>query len=62
MEDITVGMRQARRNFEDAYRDNDTPIFDEPTAVLTPQEIDELMEIMREFAGKANRSYSSRIT
>ena len=32
------------------YRDNEILIFDEPTAVLTPQEIDELMDIMREFA------------
>ena len=32
------------------YRDNEILIFDEPTAVLTPQEIDELMNTMREFA------------
>ena len=29
------------------YRENEVLIFDEPTAVLTPQEIEELMEIMR---------------
>ena len=32
------------------YRDNEILIFDEPTAVLTPQEIDELMDIMRGLA------------
>ena len=38
------------------YRDNEILIFDEPTAVLTPQEIDELMEIMRGFKRKAKYS------
>lgn len=32
------------------YRDNDILIFDEPTAVLTPQEIEELMQIMKSLA------------
>ncbi|HSK69556.1 MAG TPA: ABC transporter ATP-binding protein, partial [Candidatus Limnocylindria bacterium] len=32
------------------YRDNEVLIFDEPTAVLTPQEIEELMATMRSFA------------
>ena len=34
------------------YRNNDILIFDEPTAVLTPQEIDELMEIMKGLAAE----------
>jgi simple sugar transport system ATP-binding protein len=34
------------------YRDNDILIFDEPTAVLTPQEIDELMQIMKSLAAE----------
>ena len=32
------------------FRDNNVLIFDEPTAVLTPQEIDELMMIMKDLA------------
>ena len=50
MEDITVGMQQRTEILKMLYRDNEILIFDEPTAVLTPQEIDELMEIMRGFA------------
>ena len=50
VEDITVGMQQRVEILKMLYRDNEILIFDEPTAVLTPQEIDELMEIMREFA------------
>ncbi len=47
VEDITVGMQQRTEILKMLYRENDILIFDEPTAVLTPQEIDELMEIMR---------------
>lgn len=50
IENITVGMQQRVEILKMLYRDNDILIFDEPTAVLTPQEIDELMEIMRGFA------------
>lgn len=49
IEDISVGMQQRVEILKMLYRDNEILIFDEPTAVLTPQEIDELMEIMRTF-------------
>ena len=49
VEDISVGMQQRVEILKMLYRDNDILIFDEPTAVLTPQEIDELMYIMRGF-------------
>ncbi len=45
--DITVGMQQRVEILKMLYRNNDILIFDEPTAVLTPQEIGELMNIMR---------------
>ena len=45
--DITVGMQQRTEILKMLYRDNEILIFDEPTAVLTPQEIVELMDIMR---------------
>lgn len=48
--DITVGMQQRVEILKMLYRDNEILIFDEPTAVLTPQEIDELMSIMKELA------------
>ena len=47
--DITVGMQQKVEILKMLYCDNDILIFDEPTAVLTPQEIDELMEIMKQM-------------
>jgi len=49
IEDISVGMQQRVEILKMLYRENDILIFDEPTAVLTPQEIDELMDIMRGF-------------
>lgn len=45
--DIGVGMQQRVEILKTLYRGADILIFDEPTAVLTPQEIDELTEIMR---------------
>jgi len=47
IEDISVGMQQRVEILKTLYRGADIIILDEPTAVLTPQEIDELMEIMR---------------
>ena len=52
IEDITVGMQQRVEILKMLYRDNDILIFDEPTAVLTPQEIDELMQIMKNLAAE----------
>lgn len=48
--DITVGMQQRVEILKMLFRDNNVLIFDEPTAVLTPQEIDELMMIMKDLA------------
>lgn len=50
--DITVGMQQRVEILKMLYRDNEILIFDEPTAVLTPQEIDELMGIMKSLAAE----------
>ena len=50
--DITVGMQQRTEILKMLYRDNEILIFDEPTAVLTPQEIDELMQIMKNLAAE----------
>ncbi len=47
--DITVGMQQRVEILKMLYCDNDILIFDEPTAVLTPQEIDELMKVMQQL-------------
>lgn len=50
IEEITVGMQQRAEILKMLYRDNEILIFDEPTAVLTPQEIEELLQIMKGFA------------
>jgi simple sugar transport system ATP-binding protein len=49
IEEISVGMQQRVEILKMLYRDNEILIFDEPTAVLTPQEIHDLMDIMRGF-------------
>ncbi len=46
IEDISVGMQQRVEILKVLYRGADTLILDEPTASLTPQEIDGLMEII----------------
>ena len=46
IEDISVGMQQRVEILKALYRGADILILDEPTAVLTPQEIDDLIEIM----------------
>ena len=50
--DITVGMQQRVEILKMLYRENEVLIFDEPTAVLTPQEIDELIKIMKGLAAE----------
>lgn len=52
IEDITVGMQQRVEILKALYRGAETLILDEPTAVLTPQEIEKLIEIMRDLVAK----------
>ncbi|MGP4080164.1 ABC transporter ATP-binding protein [Pseudalkalibacillus sp. R45] len=47
IEDISVGMQQRVEILKTLYRGAEILIFDEPTAVLTPQEIKELIQIMK---------------
>lgn len=55
VQNLTVGQQQKVEIIKTLYRDSDILIFDEPTAVLTPQEITELIGILKGFAkeGKA---------
>lgn len=48
--DISVGMQQRVEILKMLYRENEILILDEPTAVLTPQEIEELIQVMKELA------------
>jgi simple sugar transport system ATP-binding protein len=52
IQDITVGMQQKVEILKMLYCDNEILIFDEPTAVLTPQEITELMKVMRQLVAE----------
>ena len=47
VDDISVGMQQRVEILKALYRGADMLILDEPTAVLTPQEIDDLIKIIR---------------
>ncbi|WP_434810473.1 ABC transporter ATP-binding protein [Microbacterium sp. bgisy189] len=49
VEDLPVGVQQRVEIIKALSRDAQVIVFDEPTAVLTPQETDELMGIMREL-------------
>lgn len=49
IESISVGMQQRVEIIKTLYRGADILIFDEPTAVLTPQEISELLVIMKKL-------------
>ena len=52
IENISVGMQQRTEILKMLYRDNEILIFDEPTAVLTPQEIEQLLQIMKNLAAE----------
>ena len=52
VEDISVGAQQRVEILKTLYRGADILIFDEPTAVLTPAEIEELMTIMKNLANE----------
>src|SRR5690606_572433 len=49
VQDITVGQQQRAEILKALYRKARILILDEPTAVLTPQEIDELLNVIRQL-------------
>jgi general nucleoside transport system ATP-binding protein len=52
IEDVSVGMQQRVEILKMLYRDAEVLIFDEPTAVLTPQEVQDLAQIMANLKGE----------
>ena len=50
IEDLPVGVRQRVEILKTLYRHSSLLVLDEPSAVLTPQEIDDLFEVMRSLA------------
>jgi general nucleoside transport system ATP-binding protein len=50
IEDMPVGMQQRVEILKMLYRESDILVFDEPTAVLTPQEVDDLLKIIKELS------------
>jgi simple sugar transport system ATP-binding protein len=52
VEDISVGMQQRVEILKTLYRGADILILDEPTAVLTPQEVEELVSIMESLTNE----------
>ena len=54
IEDLPVGAQQRVEILKTLYRDAKILILDEPTAVLTPQEVEELFKFLREFAEKGH--------
>ena len=61
IEDISVGMQQRVEILKMLYRENEILIFDEQAAVLTPQEIDELMQIMKSLANEGKKSCATSL-
>ncbi|WP_435099167.1 ABC transporter ATP-binding protein [Halorubrum sp. N11] len=52
IEDVSVGEQQRVEILKALYRGADTLILDEPTAVLTPQEVDELFDVLTELTAQ----------
>jgi len=54
IEEISVGVQQRVEIIKALYRDAEILILDEPTAVLTPQEIEDLFRVMRDLAAQGH--------